>query len=365
MNKKNTKKKPKVFTLGGATFDLFVQAEDQSIITLQTPASSQKWLAFPHGAKVPIREVIETFGGGGTNTAIAFAGMGFDVTYVGKVGHQYSDRVFSNLKAHGVDTQYIKRTTLDKTGFSNIINTFDGDRTLLNYSGANRFFSVKDLPIKALEKADWIFLNHLSEKNSQIPFKLLSILKKNPHIKLAWNPGREQIQRGTEYWKELLWHTEILFLNKEEAAAFSQIPFQLAGIKKDDPRQHVNSKSFLPPYADDASRILQHFIKKGVKIVAITDGRNGAQAADHKQNKYFCPILSHKRVDTLGAGDAFGSGFTSALIEGLPLKTALIYATLNAASVVNAPGAQNGLLTVAKMKEALKKSKIEVKQTKL
>lgn len=357
-------KKPKIFTIGGATFDIFVKANEQTILNLQTPDSSAKWLAFPHGAKVKVEAVQESFGGGATNTAITFARQGFDVCFVGKVGKEYGERVFENLQQHGVDCQYAKTTSRDKTGFSTIINTFDGDRTLLAYPGANRFFSEKDLPLEALLKADWIFLNHLSAPGNGIPKKLISILKKNPNIKLAWNPGKEQINDGVKKWAQLLKQTEILFLNKEEAAAFTKIPYKLAGVKKDDPKQHVSmADDFLPPYADDVTDILKVLHDQGAKYVVITDGRNGSQASDGR-SQYFCPVVSHRRVDVLGAGDAFASGFTSAMVKKLPLKTAILYGTLNAGSAVMHPGAQDGLLDEAEMEKALKKCNIKVQANK-
>ena len=358
-------KKPKIITVGGATFDIFVKAEDQTIMAMMTPDSSSKWLAFPHGAKVKVNEVREAFGGGATNTAVTFARQGLDVCFVGKVGKLYGDRVFENLQKENVDCCYAKQTSRDKTGFSTIINTFDGDRTVLAYPGANRYFTAKDLPLEALAEADWIFLSHLAEMNSKIPDEILKVLKKHPHIKLAWNPGHEQIMQGAKKWKKLLEHTEVLFLNKEEAAEFSRTPYMLAGNKKDDPAQHVcNNKCYLPPYADDCSDILKVLTSFGAKHVVVTDGRNGAQASDGKR-QYFCPVRSHRRVDTLGAGDAFASGFTSAMIKNLPLKTALLYGTLNAGNAVMHPGAQNGLLTAEEMEKALEKSNIEVKSTKL
>ncbi|MFH0838508.1 MAG: carbohydrate kinase family protein, partial [Patescibacteria group bacterium] len=355
----------KIFTVGGATFDIFVQADDQSIISFQTPDSFKKWLSFPHGGKVKVNQVLEAFGGGATNTAVTFARNGFDVCFVGKVGKEYGDRVFDNLKKEGVDCRYAGLTSRDKTGFSTIINTFDGDRTLLAYPGANRFFTAKDLPIAELKQADWIFLNHLAGGGEDIHKALISILKANPKIKLAWNPGHEQIVQGVKKWKELLKRTEILFVNKEEAADFSRVSYNPAGVKKDDPRAHVSShRNILPPYADDVADILKLFADVGVRNTVITDGRNGSQASDG-QRHYFCPVMSHKRVDTLGAGDAFASGFTVAMMKSLPLNTALIYGTLNAGNAVMHPGAQNGLLTAEQMTAALRRSEIKVKSTKL
>ncbi len=358
-------KKPRIFTIGGATFDIFVKADDQSIMSIRTPDSFHKWLSFPHGGKVKVNQVMESFGGGATNTAVTFARQGFDVCFVGKVGKEYGDKVFGNLEKEGIDCKHAKQTSRDKTGFSTIINTFDGDRTLLAYPGANRFFTAKDLPLDKLKMADWIFLNHLAGGGEDIHKALIKVLKANPKIKLAWNPGHEQIAQGAKKWKELLKQTEILFVNKEEASAFSRVDYMPAGVKQDDPRAHVcTHRDLLPPYADDVTEILRFFVGMGVNNVVITDGRNGSQATDGERH-YFCPVLSHKRVDTLGAGDAFASGFTVAMIKSLPLKNALLYGTLNAGNAVMHPGAQNGLLTADEMKAALRKSETKAKSTKL
>lgn len=345
---------------------MFIKAHDHSIMRLDNQKDSKKFICLDYGGKVKIDEVRETFGGGATNTGVGFSRMGFDVYTVVKVGADYGHKVIANLARENVDVRYIKNTSRDKTAFSTILNTFEGDRTVLAYSGANQYLSAKDLPLKEMEDSDWIFLNHLTEKNSQIPAEILKILKKNPHIKFAWNPGHEQLEQGIKKWKSLLDHTEILFVNKEEAALFARKSYQLAGVKQDDPRYHVHiSKGFLPPYADNVSEIMYEFFSgTDVKNVVITDGRNGAQASDGKR-LYFCPVISHKRVDTLGAGDAFSIGFTSALASGEDLKTALKFGTVNANSVVSFFGAQEGLLTFENITKELKLLDIYVTSTKL
>ncbi len=358
-------KNKKIFTIGGATFDMFIKAKDHSILKFLEQDSSKEYVCLDYGGKVKIDDVKEAFGGGATNTGIAFARMGYEVCTVVKVGSEYGEKVINNLEAEGVDTQFIKKTNRDKTAFSTILNTFEGDRTVLAYAGANQFLTAKDLPAKELENVDWIFLNHLAKMDSQIPAQLLKILKKNPHIKLAWNPGKEQLMQGVKKWKELLKRTELLFLNKEEAAEFTKTPFRLAGIKQDDPKCHIHlPQSFLPPYANDVSEIMYEFFKHGANNVIITDGRNGSQASDGKR-LYFCPVITHKRVDTLGAGDAFASGVTGAVIEGETLKNALKYGTLNAKNVVSYFGAQEGLMTLSELQKELKALDICVTSTKL
>ncbi|MBN1258266.1 carbohydrate kinase family protein, partial [Candidatus Peregrinibacteria bacterium] len=267
--------KTKIFTIGGATFDIFVKTNQQAVMSLATSDTAEKYLCLKHGGKVKVEHVVETFGGGATNTAVAFARMGLEAFFVGKIGSAYGDKVVRNLKENGVHTDFVGKTEKDKTAFSTIISIFDGDRTVLTYAGANRFFNEKDLPVKKLEKTDWIFFNHLAEGGGKIPEVLFSVLKKNPDIKMAWNPGHEQFMQGVKRWKALLAHTEILFVNKEEAALFTKIPYRLAGMKREDPRFHVHLlRDFLPPYADDVTEIMLEFFKYGVKNVVITDGRN-------------------------------------------------------------------------------------------
>ncbi|VVC00488.1 putative sugar kinase [uncultured archaeon] len=58
-----------------------------------------------------------------------------------------------------------------------------------------------------------------------------------------------------------------------------------------------------------------------------------------------------KVVDVTGAGDAFGSGFTAAIIKGKGIEEALRWGTANASSVVTMLGTKNILLTEKGIKE--------------
>lgn len=344
---------------------MFIRPDKHAIMQFSEEGNHDQWLCLPYGGKVRIDRIEEAFGGGGTNTAIGFARMGFDTYYVGKIGSQYGDKVIHNLDQAGVHTRYVSESHRDQTGFSTILSSYQGDRTVLAYSGANQLFDVDDLPLEDLATADFIFLNHLSKKNSKIPQALLKVLKANPSIKLAWNPGKEQIDQGAKKWKDLLRHTDILFLNKEEASAFSRKPFHLRGIRAGNENCPVHiPKSFLPAYADDVTEIILELLSYGVKHVVITDGKNGAQATDGKR-LYFCPVVATNRLDSTGAGDAFSSGFSSAFVLGSGLKKALQFGTINAYHVINESGAQNGLLKREAMQKELKRLDICVTSTKL
>jgi sugar/nucleoside kinase (ribokinase family) len=57
-----------------------------------------------------------------------------------------------------------------------------------------------------------------------------------------------------------------------------------------------------------------------------------------------CPVFPVDAYERTGAGDAFGSGFLAALIKGKTMEEALIWGTVNSASVIGYVGAQRGLL---------------------
>jgi sugar/nucleoside kinase (ribokinase family) len=61
-------------------------------------------------------------------------------------------------------------------------------------------------------------------------------------------------------------------------------------------------------------------------------------------------------VDRTGAGDSFSSTFTSAIILGHNVPTALSWGPINSMSVVQYIGAQAGLLSRDKIEEYLKQA---------
>ena len=66
-------------------------------------------------------------------------------------------------------------------------------------------------------------------------------------------------------------------------------------------------------------------------------------------------------VDRTGAGDAFASTFTSALVLGKDVPTALSWGPVNSMSVVQEIGAQKGLLSRAKLEGLLRDAPADYK----
>ena len=97
---------------------------------------------------------------------------------------------------------------------------------------------------------------------------------------------------------------------------------------------------------DSLHDIAQAFHELGPEIAVITDGPNGSYASyDGKLvtvPNYPDPAPPYERT---GAGDAFASTIVAALALGESMDTAMLWAPINSAYVVQKMGAQQGLLT--------------------
>ena len=100
----------------------------------------------------------------------------------------------------------------------------------------------------------------------------------------------------------------------------------------------------------------------GPKTAVLTDGREGAYAANGK-NVWFMPIYPDPKppYERTGAGDAFSSTFVAALALDMSVGDALRWAPVNAMSVVQKIGAREGLLTSAEIEDYLRKAPSDYK----
>lgn len=329
-------------TVGSLTFDIFVRPEAQEIIKQK----NKDHFALPFGEKVRVSDVHECFGGGAANVAVGLRRLGLPAMVIGAIGKDsWGEMIVKNLQKERVDSNHLQKAR-EKTGFSVILNAFGGERTVLGYAGANH--SLEKINEKTLQEASGVHLCHLSGKSAQVFAALRAFFEKNLEKFLSWNPGHEQIIHGLKHFAGFLPVVDVLSLNREEAEEFTRL------------RAACGSTFGKNIY--DLRPLMQAFYQTGFRgILVITDGRRGAQATDGK-TLYHCNINAKSpRIDTLGAGDAFCSGFCWSIFAGKDLPSALKFGTMNAESVVSYFGAQEGLLTKAKINALTTKLKIQNK----
>lgn len=328
---------PSTMSIGGATFDLFVVA-DHGVIHKNERARA---FTLPLGAKIHVEQVVRACGGGAHNTAVGLARLGCDASYCGVIGDDaWGEEVLKNCAKEKVDTAHVTVVEDEATDFSIILTARGGERAILKHPGTSKHLQDATFARDAAATVDWLYLNSIQEEACQIEDDLIRILTETPHARLTWNPGGCQIAQGMRRpgIDTLLGQTDLLLLNKEEALEFTAEPDVLSAMKV--------------------------LLAAGTKTICITDGAEGVLATDGK-SVYHCLPADRLVVDTTGAGDAFGTGTTWALLMGKNLPTALRAGTINAMSVVGSVGAQPGLLTLDAMEKRLAESDVTVSETRL
>lgn len=337
-----------VVTIGSATMDVFIECDEANIVSASSISAKSEFMCYPYGAKVEINEFTSNTGGGGVNTALNFANLGFKTSAICKIGDDiYSKGVLEALGKSTLDLSNIIQDNTVSTGFSIVLLSFQGDRTVLAQRGANSTLKKSEINFEAIKQAKLLYIAPLSGESNRVLGSVVDFANENG-VKVCFNAGTTSLKRGFEYIKKIIDTAEIVVMNKEEASLCTKIE------ARPDSRDEKFSNELIHP---DIKKMLEK-LKVGEKqIVVITDGKDGAYAYDG--NEYYqCPTFPAKVVSTTGAGDAFASTFCAALYRmDSDIGKSLMYASVNSASVVSNFGASEGFLTFEEIERRLEENK--------
>jgi len=333
-----------IITFGSATRDVFMIGKRFKVVESKK-FITKKGLCVPLGSKIHMQDIFFEMGGCGANAAVSFARQGFKVAYLGKVGEDADGREIKEiLKKNGVSLGLLMQSKKWHTSYSVIISIPQAERSILEYLGAAHHLYKNEIPWEKLN-AKWFYIAPLSGPSWKLFEHLVDFAIKNK-IKLAVNPGRSQLEKGLKKLISCLDKIDILLLNQEEAAKLTGLDFS-------------QDKKCLETLRDKV---------KG--IVVITKGPMGVIASD-KKYFYKAGIPKSGFKERTGAGDAFGSGFVSGILQrsseargrsdrasqsdaklrfATPeaVKYAIQLGTANATSCIQKIGAVNGLLKKGK-----------------
>lgn len=337
----------KVLTIGSATMDVFVECDEANIVSVCSKTKNSDFMSYPYGSKIDISNFSSNVGGGGVNTACNFANLGLDTSAIFKIGQDiYSDGILDSFKNKNVNLKYIIQNNETSTGFSIILVSFQGDRTVLAHRGANSLIQKEDINFKAIEEADLLYIAPLNGESNKVLEPIVEHAH-NHNVKICFNAGTTSIKRGFEHIRKILESAHIVVMNKEEATMTTGIQ-----VRPDT----KNEKFSHDVIHRDIKKMLTTMKVMDYQIIVITDGGHGSYAYDGEKF-YFCPVFPSEVVSTLGAGDAFASTFCAALGKThKDIGTSLMYASVNSAGVVSEFGATEGLLTFKQIEERLKYS---------
>jgi ribokinase len=304
-----------VITIGTGTADIFLRSKLFRAQKNKNFASG--WAAcFAFGSKIEIDEMYFSTGGGGTNCATTFARAGKKTAWIGIVGKDsFGDEIVKAVEKENIDSALIKRVE-GQSGYSNILLSPSGERTILVYRGVSDDWGKIKMPWPKI-KASWLFVTSLGGDLALLG-EILNFAEEHA-INIAFNPGLRELLLGWKRLAPLLSRVHLLILNREEAA-------RLAG----------------KPY-DNLREIYRRLTGLAQQAVVITEGKRGATACNGSEC-YKVGIYPLPAVDSTGAGDAFGSGFLAEFMDEGNIEQALRYAAWNSSNVVSKIGAKEGIV---------------------
>lgn len=319
-----------VLSVGDVVTDAFIKLFDDKATTY-VDEHGMKTLAMEYGTKIPFDKAIVVEGvGNAANAAVSLTRLGLNCGFVTNVGEdKYGRGIIAALHDKKVDTRHIRVNPGKKTNYHYVL-WYKEERTILINHEKYEYVWPN---LRKNEAPKWIYFSSIAENALEYHDEMADWLDENPEVKLAFQPGTFQMKAGAERLSRIYKHSNILVLNKEEAA--------LVG------GGDINNMHDLFDKLHDL----------GPEVVCITDGPNGAYASS-PEGRFFMPIYPDLAppYERTGAGDAFASTFTAAVMRGKSLQEALMWGPINSMNVVQKAGAQEGLLTEQQLLEFLEKA---------
>ena len=215
-------------------------------------------------------------GGSSANVASGLSKLGVDVSFFGSLGNDmYGKHVVDEMKADGIDVS--------------------------NLEGAHNKYTFGDISTESLLNCDWLHVSGISLRFSPVKETMLKAMRlckeNNKTVSFDLNLRSE------------LWGLDKSFKETVlDAVSLSNIVFGNL------------YEEFLPLFGEDEDTLNKHIDNKQTFICR--NGKNGALGITSK-NKIISDAISISPIDSVGAGDAFNSGFIYASCNKKGLKESL------------------------------------------
>ena len=235
-------------------------------------------------------------GGDAFNVASNLAALGTEVALFSAVGKDtFGAFALDYAERLGVSAKWIE-TTNGPTSVTAVLIHPDGDRNFVVQRGASHEISEDRIRDDLLQEYDLLYIGSacgipgLDGEGLARLLQRAKALGRLTAMDITGNPSKEAVSQILP----ALPYLDYFLPSSYEAMALSgkETPEEAAG----------------------------YFHQKGVPVVAVKMGNQGALLSYGKLRKRF-PALEGPVMDTTGAGDAFVSGFLSALGRGEPLSS--------------------------------------------
>lgn len=265
------------------------------------------------------------------NYAVGMARLGHDVSYISKVGGDpFGRSIRAFLKDNGIHTDYVQTDEAHMTGFQMKERVLEGDPAVANIRKYTAFsFMTPD----DLQGICWDGVTHVH--TTGIPLALSPSCRQTV-VALMKEARRRGVSVSFDTnLRPMLWpDTETMASVINDAAQYADIVMPGLGEGK-----------ILTGLADEKA-VAGYYLERGAKLVVIKlGGSSGTYVAGSEGGQYVPSYRVDHVVDTVGAGDGFAVGFTSAWLEGLSMEKAARRGAAVGAMVIQVAGDNEGLPT--------------------
>lgn len=300
--------------IGDMTTDAFIRLKDAEVHCKVSTEECE--ICMPFATKIPYEFVkVVPAVGNSANAAVAAARLGLRSALVSNIGDDNNGKdCLKQLKSDKVRTDLIRVQEGKATNYHYVL-WYQDERTILIKHEAFDY-KLPDIPTPR-----WIYLSSLGEHGFPLHAEIARYLDAHPEVSLAFQPGTFQIRQGREKLQDMYRKAKVFFCNTDEARA-------ILGTGETAP-----------------GRLSRELAALGPELVVLTAGKDGAYLYFENETFFMPPYPdSAPPYERTGAGDAFASTFVAALALGKTPLEALQWAPVNAMSVVQYVGAQEGLL---------------------
>lgn len=328
------KNQQKVLCIGSMGKDVFFPLSSSAV---DVTSDGVRRFCFTCGDKIHVEDRFSALGGCACNVSIGLSRLGISAYAIGNVGEDDEGRwIMDVLHDEHVNRDRVRAVVGAKTDLSMIlVDPQTGERTIF----VNRDVG-EDLILhkQDLEDAAWCFVGSLYGEHVHQNMRVLHESVGSSKIRLIYNPGGRNIMHDETIVLDLVHHSHVVFVNKDEAQSIVD-KFTLS-----ETLERRSEEKYL-------LEILHKHMKDPNGIAVITDGRRGAWTYGENGEVLHTDTVDKVARDTTGAGDAFASGFIAGLLHGRTRRECMQWGSANSDAVIDFFGAQEGLLGYDIMEE--------------
>ena len=273
--------------------------------------------------------------GADSNVAIGLARLGFNVSWLSRVGADSLGRfVLQTLQTEGLNCQHVDIDPLHPTGFQFKSRVEDGSDPQVEYfrRGSAASHLNRDAITPHLLSAGHLhatgIVAALSANCRELSFELMQAMRAAGRT-VSFDPNL----------RPSLWASESQMIGDINALA-ARADWVLPGL----------SEGRLLTGYDDPCDIARFYLDQGAEAVIIKLGPNGAYYRTADAEDFVPAVPVENVIDTVGAGDGFAVGVISALLENQGFAQAVQRGNWIGSRAVQSRGDMEGLPSRADLK---------------